>query len=238
MKRIILCLWLIYAPVVCFSQQVMPAMGSTWSGGTSGCAGFCIQKQAYGISSAAATSISAGAMTGVISGHTLLAFVRDGQTGSTITCSDTLGNTWVNLTSSSFAGIGTIQWCYSENITGGGSDIVSAAVTSGTFVTIQVYECGGASLTSPIDLNAVKTFFGSVYLDFQQLHNGQRTRDYLLRNRRRIDSAYAGPEWHRRQYGNADLYRNNDHNRNEPSVFWWSICVGNGVLHCQHGSDY
>lgn len=141
--------------VVDFTGQVIAPVGPL----TTSLPGVYLVAKAVGNGSGAATT-TASAATEVKAGWTILAFISNENSSSTVSgVADTAGNTFTSDSTCKVTlatqGRGEMWWA--KNATANAADVVTATHTSSSFRNIVVMTVSGANATSPFDVCATGT---------------------------------------------------------------------------------
>jgi hypothetical protein len=104
---------------------------------------------------AAATSTTLAYGSNPAANNLLIVAVRSGNgTGSTITCTDTIGNTWTSGTISIDATNGqSEQLCWAVNSTSA-ADTVTVTLNASATIRMAIYEYSGTATSNPLDVQA------------------------------------------------------------------------------------
>ena len=129
--------------------------------GYSGGGGITFFNQAVGATAQGGGTSLAAAALNATAGNLLAVWVRAGDSASTITASDTAGNTFTPIAQCT-GGPGGGQWLYAKNITGNASNVVTAnySVTE-AFRAVMVLQFSGLSTTAPLDVSATPCASGT-----------------------------------------------------------------------------
>jgi hypothetical protein len=129
------------------------AQTATAGGGGGACCVFVAERYGENISGTVLTTIATASSMNLAAGNLVVAFCRASQTATTITVSDTAGNTYTSITSETYNGpTDRIQAFYAKNTTANAANIVSCNYSPGVqYVAVDALQYSGASTSAPLD---------------------------------------------------------------------------------------
>jgi hypothetical protein len=129
------------------------AQTATAGGGGGACCVFVSERYGENISGTVLTTLATASSMNLAAGNLVVVFCRVSQTATTITVSDTAGNTYTSITSETYGGpTDRIQAFYAKNTTANAANIVSCNYSPGVqYVAVDALQYSGASTSSPLD---------------------------------------------------------------------------------------
>jgi hypothetical protein len=101
--------------------------------------------------SSAASSTTLAYGSNPAANNLLIVVVRGGSAITSITITDSIGNTWTNCTFHAVGGVAALQITYAVNSTNA-ADTVTVTPSASTTMRLAIYEYSGTATTSPLDL--------------------------------------------------------------------------------------